>query len=573
MNNQSENSKTAVSNQHHPGKETLKSKFVLIIRTILIIFLLLIGVGIRPLQAAGVVGDGTPASCTETALRAAVSGGGVVTFNCGGSKTIILQQHTQITIYADTIIDGGGQITLSGDNATRIFYVSIIGNLTVRNITLTNGYADGYGGAVYISDGASFTAENSTIQNSQTNGWAGSAIFAEGVAEIVLQKSNVTNNRTTNYGAINSTGPVTIVDSVISGNFSDAGGGAMSVSNQVTIQNSQISNNHTENDGGALLVGATAYVVIENSLINENASGDDGGGIKSEGEMLIQNSTILSNSANDEGGGLYLSGSDAYITIENSTISNNLALDAGGGIKVRNGSELILYQSTLSYNAAVTNSGGGLYVGGSTTIARLTSTTVYGNLAESAGGGGISIISDGTATFDNVTISDNTALQGGGIENYGSTSILIYVTLYGNFSYGDMKAANFHLENGATATAQNTILGAPGNGPNCSTTGSVSFVSSGFNLSSDGSCSSFLKVGGDINNQPALLGNLANNGGLTLTHMPLANSPAIDGGKCLGGGLVVDQRNAPRPAGNACDIGAVEFGAMAWHLYLPFVIK
>lgn len=370
---------------------------------------LLLAVLIRPLQAANtVVGTGTAASCTEAALRDAVSGGGTITFNCGGPKTILLQQHTQMTIYADTIIDGGGQITLSGDNATRIFYVSIIGNLTIQNITLTNGYVDGYGGAVYISDGGRFTAVNSTIQDSQTNGWAGSAIFAEGTAEIILQKSVIKNNRTTNYGAINSTGPVTIVGSVISDNFSNAGGGAMSVSNQVTIQNSQISNNRASSgDGGGLLIGATAYVVIENSLISDNVSLDEGGGIYTNGEMLIKGSTLQSNRSGDgSGGGLYLWGANAYVTVENSTFIGNLASSSGGGISVRNGSELILYQSTISFNSSITTNGGGISIGGADSIARISQTTIHGNLADSGEGGGISI-DDGTAIFGNVTVSGN----------------------------------------------------------------------------------------------------------------------------------------------------------------------
>lgn len=38
---------------------------------------------------AGVVGSGTPSSCTEAALQAQVPAGGTVTFNCGaGPQTI-----------------------------------------------------------------------------------------------------------------------------------------------------------------------------------------------------------------------------------------------------------------------------------------------------------------------------------------------------------------------------------------------------------------------------------------------------------------------------------------------------
>jgi len=51
------------------------------------------------------------------------------------------------------------------------------------------------------------------------------------------------------------------------------------------------------------------------------------------------------------------------------------------------------------------------------------------------------------------------------------------------------------------------------------------------------------------------LGPLADNGGLTLTHLPPAGSPAVNAGGTFC--PTTDQRDLPRPVG-ACDIGAVE---------------
>jgi hypothetical protein len=50
-----------------------------------------------PVHAGGVVGDGTPASCTEAALTTALTGGGTVTFNCGGPTTILVLSEKNIT--------------------------------------------------------------------------------------------------------------------------------------------------------------------------------------------------------------------------------------------------------------------------------------------------------------------------------------------------------------------------------------------------------------------------------------------------------------------------------------------
>jgi hypothetical protein len=51
--------------------------------------------------AAGVVGTGTPESCTEAGLDAALAGGGAVTFDCGGGVVTIPISRTK-TIVAHT---------------------------------------------------------------------------------------------------------------------------------------------------------------------------------------------------------------------------------------------------------------------------------------------------------------------------------------------------------------------------------------------------------------------------------------------------------------------------------------
>jgi len=64
-----------------------------------------------------------------------------------------------------------------------------------------------------------------------------------------------------------------------------------------------------------------------------------------------------------------------------------------------------------------------------------------------------------------------------------------------------------------------------------------------------------------------MLDQLADNGGSTLTRMPLAGSPAIDAGSpevpgsVIGACLRRDQRGIARPINHRCDLGAVEAGS------------
>jgi hypothetical protein len=99
-------------------------------------------------------------------------------------------------------------------------------------------------------------------------------------------------------------------------------------------------------------------------------------------------------------------------------------------------------------------------------------------------------------------------------------------------------------------------------GGNC--LGAVS--NNGFNLASDTSCG--------FTHQPnMLLGPLAGNGGPTRTHLPLSGSPAIDFVATGCPPPANDQRGAARPAGGACDAGAVEAGVILPMLYLPLTSK
>jgi len=71
-------------------------------------------------RASGVVGTGTPDTCTEAALDTALAGGGNVTFKCGASPYTLTVATTK-RIAANTKLDGGGLITLSGGGAVGIF--------------------------------------------------------------------------------------------------------------------------------------------------------------------------------------------------------------------------------------------------------------------------------------------------------------------------------------------------------------------------------------------------------------------------------------------------------------------
>jgi hypothetical protein len=104
---------------------------------------------------------------------------------------------------------------------------------------------------------------------------------------------------------------------------------------------------------------------------------------------------------------------------------------------------------------------------------------------------------------------------------------------------------------------KNTIVANSAGGANClkSPSGYGNITSEGFNLSSDETCVAYFTRPSDWNSADSYLGPLADNGGPTLTHLPMPPSKAIEGGSVCPS---PDQRGVTRPQGSACDIGAVE---------------
>lgn len=113
-----------------------------LILALFVVMSLVAPMGTPVAHAAGVV-----SVCDETHLKAALSGGGIVTFSCSGTITLT----SPINITTNTTLDGAGQtVTISGGNTVRVFAVTATATFTLQNLTVANGFAVD-GGGIYIS--------------------------------------------------------------------------------------------------------------------------------------------------------------------------------------------------------------------------------------------------------------------------------------------------------------------------------------------------------------------------------------------------------------------------------------
>src|SRR5262245_20073709 len=98
----------------------------------LLVPMILLMLGVQAIKAAGNV-----TNCTNGRLDAALAGGGLVTFNCGGPATIVVS--TTKTIALNTTIDGtngGNALTLTALSGIRLFDVYSPATLTLTHLTV-----------------------------------------------------------------------------------------------------------------------------------------------------------------------------------------------------------------------------------------------------------------------------------------------------------------------------------------------------------------------------------------------------------------------------------------------------
>ncbi len=295
-----------------------------------------------------------------------------------GADTIILSQDITLraelpAITSKITIEGNGY-TISGNNRYRIFY-NDGGTLTIKDLTMTNGYVEG----------DLITNADRSLKNATANPIGGVIV--------------------------NWQGTLTVSDSIFSDNLAEYFGGAIYNNDKLSISDSTFSRNLADEDGGAIY-DSNGKLSINNSTFSNN-SADDGGAIYNNGKLSISDSAFSGNSASDDGGAI--SNYWGELSIVNSTFSRNSAKFGGGAIS--NTGELSISDSTFIGNSDEFG-GGAIENWGDLSI---TNSTFSGNSADrgnnfyvSRGG---AIENADKLSIINSTFSGNSADKGGAIFN------------------------------------------------------------------------------------------------------------------------------------------------------------
>ena len=280
-----------------------------------------------------VVGTGTPDSCTFARLSAAVATGGVITFDCGGAPiTIPVTATLTPPLMTDTVIDGGGKVTLDGGDATQILrfdspnfqaletwvtvqhlafqHGKIAGSMAIPSAPApcSQGFDAGEGGAIFMRDGnlavidCRFTANTAAPLGPDVGGGAIRMLGSK--HGIVVVGSTFVGNHAANGAAIGCLfSELDVYDSVFDGNGATG---------------------HDANN-----VDASACHVMNNGQF-EVGSGGNGGALYSDGNsvnVVLCGDKIVNNAAGASafGGGLFFTSNNfgGTLSIADSAITGN----------------------------------------------------------------------------------------------------------------------------------------------------------------------------------------------------------------------------------------------------------
>lgn len=431
------------------------------------------------------------------------------------SNNLISNNSARSTSFSKS--NGGGIFaassgsTVSSTNSCVFSNNIIINNSTVSALSTSSGTA---GGGIYVVSSSIFIVNNNISKNkihtsgdlvAPTANSFGGGIYARSPSIIKIINSQFDSNIATSnsYKPAAGGGIYAYADSIVS------------IKNSSITRNSVSATNSQSNGGGIYIRTINSFSKISNCIVSKNSSTTTGGGVfgRTSKSIFIFKSQIDSNNSSFGGGGIMLGAQDS-ILIEKSSINNNSVItinddSKGGGINTSAPFVKISYSTITGNSARATYNtfGGGIY---NRFVTRDVNNHIY---------------------INNSTIANNLALSNSSAWASFASGIISYdsITLTGSIiSNLTIRPSNFFAVNG--------------------------FKSNGYNIFNDSSNLVFNTTDLlNIDSTSLNLGILKNNGGTTMTMVPLSSSVALDSGDPLD---LTDAQN--KPISGIRDRGAAE---------------
>ena len=388
----------------------------------------------------------------RAAIAQAQSGDTIVLDAALAGATLTLQSQLEISPGQNITLDGraAAGFTISGNQKHRLIQVNsnqdFPTQISIKTVTLANGYTPDRGGAIATTHQGEVTVENVQFRNNVANK-GGGAIFTAYEGRLTVLDSAFTNNRATagnderGAGAIAFWGPNELVvkgSSFIS-NEGINGGAINSLNGKLTIEDTLFRNNKTtaaKYDTGnprPFLRGFGGAIYTDRASTGSDATA---------GTIRISDSTFEGNQGRGEGGAAYLyTGTQDQVIIEDSRFEDNrvIALPNGGNggnggavVQMNNGlNKGFTVSNTLFANNTATGQGGGIWA--MDADMRVTNSTFSGNetlgQTGSSIGGGLALYSP-TDIVGSTFTNNNAGWVGGAIAASKSDRVTVKGSIF-----------------------------------------------------------------------------------------------------------------------------------------------
>ncbi|CAN5121079.1 hypothetical protein BH11PLA2_BH11PLA2_17010 [soil metagenome] len=416
---------------------------------------------------------GTPTAGAPFVIKnLTLTGGSTTAASTGGAITMTTQNLTidAVTLKNNTVTGAtsGGAIYLTTGTLT-VQNGSVIGGTSAadQNFNSNTGTTTGQSAGIGSNGAATITINNSTVAFNSSSGFAG-GIGGTTANVSILNNSQIRGNTAVQGGgiALSASGAkLTITGSTLAQNVGtstafNTGGGAVrwagGTTNPLTVTNSVVTGNTTAAYGGAFYLtnaNSGSTLTINQSTVSGNISNGTsaagGGAIYAYASgatvnVNVNNSTLSGNrSFGSSGGGvIYAYQGNANVTISNSTLFGNTSTN--GSVFRTNSSthSIALYNSTVVGNVSTAASGSAFRTS-STTSLILDSTVVGGNTSSAD-----AVETNFTGTYGTIT-ANNSAWPSG----TGPTGTLVGANNVTTFAYTDFKLDTALAANNGGGTA------------------------------------------------------------------------------------------------------------------------
>jgi len=299
-----------------------------------------------------------------------VAGSGTddIVFSVNGTITPTTVLPT-ITTSLNVTGNGAGLLTISGNNAQRVFVING-GTVSINNLTAANGFNAVQAGAIYNT--APATTLSGIIVTNSVSGQGGGL---QNDGTMTINNSSFINNTATSFAAgVSNFGTLTVSNSIFSGNVSQSDSGGIGNNGNLTVADSTFTVNTAPSFGSAINhSGGGSFSVTRSTMTGNLASAAIS--VDSSAVSNISNSTFFNN-------GRTAINANSLLNLINCTISGNRS----GAINMTGGASATLINNIIAGN---TNAAGTSQLDIQLSGGSINTANSFNNIVGTGGAGGL----------------------------------------------------------------------------------------------------------------------------------------------------------------------------------------